>query len=73
MRYNDQTDGNRLYPSMGNEPGEGRSPGSPGSQQGHLMRTGSYQANEGAGYGPIEGLYQDVKKRRVEPVYDAGK
>lgn len=45
------------------------SPGSPGSQgqRGYHHGMGAHDGP----FGAIDGLYQDVKKRRVEPVYDA--
>ena len=48
------------------------SPGSPGSQ-GHGRGLHHGMNGHDSAFGAIDGLYQDVKKRRVEPVYDAGK
>jgi len=62
-------DGSGMYLGLGDQ--DRPSPGSPGSQgQAHQSRS-NYNHGHDNGYGAIDGLYHDVKKRRVEPVYDA--
>lgn len=58
---------NGMYLGVGEQ--DRPSPGSPGSQ-GQARFQHGMNAQDG-GFGAIDGLYQDVKKRRVDPVYDA--
>jgi len=62
-------DGSGMYLGLGDQ--DRPSPGSPGSQGQNYQSRSNYNHGHDNGYGAIDGLYHDVKKRRVEPVYDA--